>query len=86
MSRSMAMADFVIQTCVDKVVIPNHEKWYRLQILMVTTKAGIDLWSWFHSRFELVRTGSGSQFTKSGRVFFDRMVLMKADHESAAEF
>ena len=49
MSRSMALADFTIQTLVDKVTIPNHEKWYQLQRSMVMTKVGIDLRLWFIS-------------------------------------
>ena len=47
MSRSMDIDDFVFQTSTDKVMIPNHEKWYRLQISMVMTKKGVDLWSRF---------------------------------------
>ena len=27
MSRSTALADFAIQTCADKVAIPNRKKW-----------------------------------------------------------
>ena len=84
-SISMALADFVIQTCADKVMIPNREKWYWMQRSTVTKKAGIDLRSWFILRFEIARTGSKSQFAKSGRVRSDRMVPMKADHESMVE-
>ena len=56
----------------DIVAIPNREKRYWPQISIVTTTVGIDLQSWFISRFELARTGSGSQIEKSGRLHFNR--------------
>ena len=38
MIRSMAIDYFMIWTSTDKVMIPNHEKWYWLQRSMVTMK------------------------------------------------
>ena len=85
MRISTAIDGFTFRTSIDKVTIPNHEKWYWLQRSMVTKKVGIDLRSWFISLFELVQTGSGSQFVKSGRVCSNRTVPMKANHDLVAE-
>ena len=57
MNRSMAPVDFAEQTCADKFVILNCEKWYRLQISTVMMKKGIDPQLWLFSRFE---TSSGN--------------------------
>ena len=49
MTRSTTIDDFAFLTSMDKVAIPNREKWYQLQISMVTTKKGVDLRSRFFS-------------------------------------